>query len=99
VTGQMPAANASVAAGSEIVLYCGREPDTDMTTVPDLTGMNYQTARNAMAEYGLYICEEGSILPGDTVTVISQSTQAGSKLEKGSVVAVVLSDSSNLGRY
>ena len=99
VTGQMPAANASVAAGSEIVLYCGREPDTDMATVPDLTGMNYQTARDAMAEYGLYICEEGSILPGDTVTVISQYAQAGSELEKGSVVAVVLSDSSNLGRY
>jgi len=99
VTGQMPAADAVVAAGSQIILYCGEEPVTGTTTVPDLTGKSYQEARDTMAARGLYLREEGSILPGETVTVIKQDAQAGSELEKGSVVAVVLSDSSNLGRY
>lgn len=99
VTAQLPAAGAVIAAGSEIVLYCGSEPDASETMVPALAGLSYEQARQTLAEYGLFLRDDSGILGGEGVTVVSQSHEPGSTAARGSVVGVSLSDSGNLGRY
>lgn len=99
VTDQLPKSNSTVAAGSEIVLYCGEEASTEQVTMLDLTGLDYETARIRMGWYGLYIKAEGTLLESSTVTVVKQSVEAGELVDEGTVVTVTLSDSSNLGRY
>ena len=99
VTAQIPAAEAVVAAGSEVLLYCGAEPETSGVTMPSLAGLTYAEARSVMAEQGLYICDDSTMLPGDSVTVVKQGIAAGDMVAPGTVVEVTLSDSGNLGRY
>ena len=55
VTAQLPGSGAVVASGSTILLYAGKEPSADKETMPDLTNLSYQTARDRMAALGLYI--------------------------------------------
>ena len=99
VTAQIPAAEAVVAAGSEVLLYCGAEPETSGVSMPSLAGLTYAEARLVMAEQGLYICDDSTMLPGDSVTVVKQGIAAGDTVAPGTVVEVTLSDSGNLGRY
>ena len=89
-----------VASGSTILLYAGKEPSADKETMPDLTNLSYQTARDRMAALGLYIKTNSSIT--DTAQIVSgQTVAAGTQLDHGTVVEVTLvtSDSSMLGRY
>lgn len=99
VTMQLPTAESLVAAGSGVLLYCGQEPLDDTALVPELTGLSYEEARLCLEELGLFIRDESTMLPGEEVAVIRQSEPAGTELPLGSVVAVALSDSGNLGRY
>ena len=99
VTSQVPAANAKVAAGSEVILYCGAEPQEEMTTMLDLIGLDYETARIRMGWDGLYINGEGNLLSDSAVYITRQSVPEGTQIPEGTVVTVTLSDSSNLGRY
>ena len=100
VTAQLPGSGAVVASGSTILLYAGKEPSADKETMPDLTNLSYQTARDRMAALGLYIKTNSSIT--DTAQIVSgQTVVAGTQLDHGTVVEVTLvtSDSSMLGRY
>ena len=100
VTAQLPGSGAVVANGSTILLYAGKEPSADKETMPDLTNLSYQTARDRMAALGLYIKTNSSIT--DTAQIVSgQTVAAGTQLDHGTVVEVTLvtSDSSMLGRY
>ena len=100
VTAQLPGSGAVVAGGSTILLYAGKEPSADKETMPDLTNLSYETARDRMAALGLYIKTNSSIT--DTAQIVSgQTVAAGTQLDHGTVVEVTLvtSDSSMLGRY
>ena len=100
VTAQLPGSGAVVAGGSTILLYAGKEPSPDKETMPDLTNLSYQTARDRMAALGLYIKTNSSIT--DTAQIVSgQTVAAGTQLDHGTIVEVTLvtSDSSMLGRY
>ena len=99
VTAQLPAANTKVAMGSEVVLYCGVEPDKTPVEMIDLSALSYDIARERMRWSGLYIRCEGTLSNSSSVLVVRQSVQAGTMIEPGTVVTVTLSDSSNLGRY
>ena len=98
VTAQLPRSGSTVAANSEIVLYCGEEIPDETVTMVDLTGLSYEDARIVMNWSGLYINGEGALL-GSSAYVARQSVAEGDELPLGSVVTVSLSDSSNLGRY
>ena len=98
VTAQLPRSGSTVAAGSEIVLYLDEEPSEGTVTMPDLIGLDYESARIEMGWEGLFINGEGAILSGSSL-VTRQSVAAGEEIKIGSVVTVSLSDSSNLGRY
>ncbi len=99
VTAQIPAANTRVAGGSEVVLYCGTEPEEEMITMIDLIGLDYETARIRMGWNELYINGEGSLMNGSNIYISKQSVEEGTMVPAGTVVTVTLSDSSNLGRY
>ena len=98
VTAQVPRSGVTIAADSEVVLYCGEEPSNETVTMMDLTGLDYETARIRMGWAGLYVNGEGAILSGSSY-VTRQSVAEGEQIPVGSVVTVTLSDSSNLGRY
>ena len=101
VTDQLPAAGITLAAGTEIILYRGAVPSADRETVPDLSGMRYDEARDTLSYYGLYIQTNSPVRFGDEQRVGSQSIAPGTKLNHGAVVRVTLisGDDSLLGRY
>ena len=101
VTGQLPAAGASIASGSQIILYYDAEPSADRETIPDLGGMSYAQARDTLSYYGIYIQTASPVTDAETQKVSSQSIKAGTMVGHGSIVEVTLisGDDSMLGRY
>ena len=101
VTAQLPGSGAVVANGSTILLYAGKEPSGDKETMPDLTNLSYETARDRMAALGLYIKTNSSITDTASQKISGQAVAAGAELEHGTVVEVTLvtTDSGMLGRY
>ena len=101
ITAQLPGSGAVVANGSTILLYAGKEPSADKETMPDLSNLSYQTARDRMAALGLYIKTSSSITDTATQVISGQSVAAGTQIDHGTVVEVTLvtSDSGMLGRY
>ena len=99
VTAQIPAANSVVAAGSQIIIYCGAEPSTQKEVMPDLTNMTYSTAMQNMGTYALYIKSSVPIIDPTKVVVTSQSVAAGTSVNHGQIVEVTVADKSDLGRY
>ena len=98
VTAQLPRSGSTVAAGSEIVLYCGVEPGATPVEMTDLTGLDYETARIRMGWDDLYVRGEGAMFASGSY-ITRQSVPAGELVAPGTVVTVSLSDNSNLGRY
>ena len=101
VTAQLPGSGAVVANGSTILLYAGKEPSGDKETMPDLTNLSYETARDRMAALGLYIKTNSSITDTASQKISGQAVAAGTELDHGTVVEVTLvtTDSGMLGRY
>ena len=99
VTAQIPAANSVVAAGSQIIVYCGAEPSGGMETMPDLTDMTYSLARQHLGAYALYIRAAGPITNPESVVVISQNVAPGTQVEHGKVVEVTVVDNRDKGIY
>ncbi|MGI5978412.1 MAG: penicillin-binding transpeptidase domain-containing protein [Oscillospiraceae bacterium] len=99
VTAQLPAANTVVAAGSQMIAYCGAEVPTAQVTMPNLSGMSYALARQTLANYGLYVRATGPVSSPAAVTVSSQSIGSGTPVKPGTVVEVTVIDTSDQGRY
>ena len=101
VTAQLPGSGSVVANGSTILLYAGKEPSGDKETMPDLTNLSYETARDRMAALGLYIKTNSSITDTASQKISGQAVAAGTELDHGTVVEVTLvtTDSGMLGRY
>ena len=94
VTDQIPAAGNQVPGGSEVILYMGESKPTDLVYVPNLLGMTVAQANQAIAGTGLYLQTIGSSSSSGTVTVTSQDLEAGSQVERGTLITVELTDSS-----
>jgi len=100
VTGQLPGATATIAAGSEIILYCGEELPTDTKEMPDLSGMTYANARKYLNAMGLYIKTFSNRgLDSSSVRISQQSIASGTQVGQGTVVEVTLVDTSDVGFY
>ncbi len=99
VTAQVPAANAKVAAGSEIVIYCGQEPPTEPISMPDLLGLSYEVARIWAGQDGLYVRGEGTMMDSDTVLTTAQSVEPGMLVQPGSIITLTLSDGTKTGIF
>ena len=93
VTDQTPVGGAVIPKESTVVLYMGSEKPTTEVTVPDLSGKTYSAARKELEQIGLYI--RGSGAEGSSQTVaFSQSREAGTKVELGTVIEVRFTDNS-----
>lgn len=93
VTMQLPAANSTVAAQSQLVLYADRTPPDELTEMPDLTGLTYDIARQRLNFDALFICTGSHSLSDlESVVVARQSIEPGTMVEFGTVVQVGLVD-------
>lgn len=101
VTAQLPAAGVRVAKETQVLLYLGAEPSSEQETMPSLEGLSYEQARDTLSYYGLYLQTVSPVTDAGSQLVASQSIEAGTKLNHGSVVAVTLirDDESMLGKY
>jgi len=94
VTGQLPAPGQSVPGGSEILLYCGEDPEQRSVTVPDFTGMTRQQASDAAGSLGLYILVSGNDEISPKVTVTRQSIAPGETVSVGTTIQLEFADMS-----
>lgn len=101
VTAQLPLAGVQIAHGTETILYLGAKPSDELETMPDISGMSYEEARDTLSYYGIYIRTSSSVSDPGEQRVSTQSVAAGTHVGHGSVVEVTLisSDESLLGRY
>ncbi len=96
VTAQIPSGNVKIAAGSEIVLYCGEAPSPEPVEVPDLLGLSYDIAKTRAGWQNLYVRGEGTMLNSPIIMTVDQSIPAGTLVEPGTIITLTLSDSSKL---
>ena len=102
ITGQLPGRGTVVASGTTVILYTGEIAEPEEETVPELTGLTYAEARNALFARGLFLRSDSTILAdSDTVRVVFQSVPAGEAVCGGSVieVSIVNDDNDTYGRY
>lgn len=101
VTDQLPKPGTVLAEGTQTIVYLDATPSEDMETVPDLTGMSYSQARDALSYYGIYIQTISPVSQADMQIVSSQSIESGTQVAHGAVVEVTLisTDDSMLGKY
>jgi len=93
VTAQIPNGGAIIPNGSEIVLYLGEEKPEDQVEVPDVRGKTAEAAKQALAQYGLYLKVDGSTrYMSSGAIVASQSINVGTSVERGTVVTCQFSD-------
>ena len=96
VTGQIPAAGATIPGGSQVVLYMGQEPvPTEQVEVPDLEGMSPEKAKATLNDLGLYLRATGAVEYYVSTNVgTNQSIKAGTLVDPGTVVEVRFVDES-----
>lgn len=102
VTGQLPAAGSSIAAGSQVILYLGgAQVSPNMELVPELGGMSYDRARDLLSGLGLFISTRSPVEGSDSRIISSQSLSAGTAADHGCIVEVTLIDDDEtiLGKY
>lgn len=92
VTGQVPAAGATIPGSSEMVLYLGEEQSTGSVTVPDVTGKDAETANSLLTQEGLYMKIIGATGGESTIAAVAQEPQAGETVPEGTVIEVEFSD-------
>ena len=100
VTSQLPAANSVIASGSEVLLYADASPSGG-GSVPNLTGMTYAEARQALSQLGMFVSSDSSVTDASGQLVSGQSVNAGTAAPAGTVVTVTLYDNDEdlLGIY
>ena len=100
VTSQLPAANSVIASGSEVLLYADASPSGG-GSVPNLTGMTYAEARQALSQLGMFVSSDSSVTDASGQLVSGQNVNAGTSAPAGTVVTVTLynNDEDLLGIY
>ncbi len=94
VTGQIPTAGATIPGGSAVVLYCDAEVPYDYVTVPSLTGLSSVEVNNLLTNLGLYLKIIGNTDTSYSVISTHQSVEAGTSVERGTVIEVEFTDTS-----
>ncbi len=89
VSRQVPAASASIPGGSTVILYLGDAAPEESAAVPDVTGMTYEGAKNALEKAGFFMRASGvSTYYGNSTTAERQSVAGGDVAAIGTVVDV-----------
>ena len=89
VTHQIPASGASVPSGSTVILYLGDAVPEATGTVPDVTGLSYDSAKNRLESAGFFMRASGvSTYYSNTTTAENQSITGGETAAVGTVINV-----------
>ncbi|MCI8437212.1 MAG: PASTA domain-containing protein [Lawsonibacter sp.] len=89
VSRQVPSSGASIPGGSTVILYLGDAVPDSSAEVPDVTGMTYEAAKNALEREGFFMRASGvSVYYSNSTTAASQSVNAGDMAAVGSVINV-----------
>ena len=101
VTAQLPRAGVQIQSGTETIVYYGAAPSEELESLPDLSGMGVEEARDTLSRFGLFLHTRSAWEPGDGRVIGGQSVPPGTLLRHGDVVEVSLicTDGSILGRY
>jgi stage V sporulation protein D (sporulation-specific penicillin-binding protein) len=92
VTGQLPAPNAYVTSGTRVLVYAGQGTPKLTAVVPDLSGMAYVAAKQALEGDGMFIRTSGALKTDSKAKVSVQSIAPGVEVVYGTVVEVTLID-------
>ncbi len=87
VTDQVPASGAELASSSEVILYMGGEASGETVSMPNLSGMSTQEARETLEDLGLYYKGSGAT-SNSSATADGQSVAAGTEVTQGTVITV-----------
>jgi beta-lactam-binding protein with PASTA domain len=90
VVDQSPAGNSTAAKGAIVVLSVSKGPTT--VEVPDVTGLDQQTARSALVAAGFKVTVVSEVFedPAFDDVVLSQSPIGGAQAKPGSVVTITV---------
>ena len=95
ITDQTPAGGAIIPGKSVVLLYAGSEKPTDKCVVPTLVGRTPSEANTVAVNAGLLIRFSGTTgSESNAIRVLSQSLDAGTEVEAGTVITVQLGDTS-----
>ena len=95
ITDQTPAGGAIIPGKSVVLLYAGSEKPTDKCVVPTLVGRTPSEANTVAVNAGLLIRFSGTTgSESSAIRVLSQSLDAGTEVEAGTVITVQLGDTS-----
>ena len=74
----------------KVILYTGGATNTQYVTVPSLVDQKAASAINQLAALGLNVYIEGSSIydEGAGAVVVSQSHEAGTRIQKGAVITI-----------
>ena len=92
VVDQLPAANAYVPVGSQVIVYCETQNASETVTVPSFIGLNRKAASDAAASAGLCITVAGNPSMETNVVVVEQSVAENSQVAPGTVVQLRFAD-------
>ncbi len=87
VAAQTPAAGQYITDGSTVMLFVNKDTERQMVRIPDLTGYSLADAYTTLSQMGLNMHAE------NIGTVLSQSIEPGTMVEKGSVLELKVENS------
>jgi stage V sporulation protein D (sporulation-specific penicillin-binding protein) len=93
VTDQMPKAGAYLEAGATIYLYTSEDEVRTSVQVPDVKNKSLNEAVSELKALNLNV-----VVDGTSGTVSSQSVTAGSEVEEGTVVTIVIRENNSGGQ-
>ena len=95
ITDQTPAGGAIIPGKSAVILYAGTDKSTAKCKVPYLIGKTPSEANTTATGAGLFIRFSGATASeSSAVRVLSQTIEAGTEVEAGTVITVQLGDTS-----
>ena len=95
VTDQTPIGGAIVPGSADIILYLGVDKPEGPSVVPSVVGLSAEKANKAITDAGLIMRVTGAASSDSgNVFVISQTEEAGTQVEAGTVMTVQLGDTS-----
>lgn len=101
VRSQLPEAGNIIARGSEMILNTDENAVKNEIILPELKGMGYYEARDALKAQGIFIRSLSPIIEPQRQKISGQSLPAGANVPEGSVIELMLYDSDEqlLGKY
>lgn len=89
VVDQLPKPGASIISGSTVIIYTEEINEEKLITVPDVSGMSVDAARQQLEDYGLNFEAVGAGLNSTKgAYAVKQSIEAGKKVQPATVISV-----------